>query len=164
MSAARIISEHPGVSQNFTSDAVQYLSDEALVAGAKMGHGSVFEELHKRHRERMFRVAHRITRHREDAHDAVQESFRLDGKESAIIAAYQLPGSNAVQAASEIRKLMAELKGRLHDTGRQRRHEGDRRDHRIFRNPVRVQRVKLHIDIQIALVFVSFSPQPFQEL
>jgi len=38
---------------------------------------------------------------------------RLDGKESAIIAAYQLPGSNAVQAANEIRKLMAELKGRL---------------------------------------------------
>jgi len=38
---------------------------------------------------------------------------RLDGKESAIIAAYQLPGSNAVQAASEIRKLMAELRGRL---------------------------------------------------
>jgi hydrophobic/amphiphilic exporter-1 (mainly G- bacteria), HAE1 family len=38
---------------------------------------------------------------------------RLDGKEAAIIAAYQLPGSNAVQAANEIRKLMAEAKGRL---------------------------------------------------
>jgi hydrophobic/amphiphilic exporter-1 (mainly G- bacteria), HAE1 family len=38
---------------------------------------------------------------------------RLDRKESAILAAYQLPGSNAVQAANEIRKLMAELKGRL---------------------------------------------------
>jgi len=38
---------------------------------------------------------------------------RLDGKESAILAAYQLPGSNAVQAANEIRKLMAEVKGRL---------------------------------------------------
>jgi len=38
---------------------------------------------------------------------------RLDGKEAAIIAAYQLPGSNAVQAANDIRKLMAELKGRL---------------------------------------------------
>ncbi len=38
---------------------------------------------------------------------------RLDGKEAAIIAAYQLPGSNAVQAANEIRKLMTELKGRL---------------------------------------------------
>jgi len=38
---------------------------------------------------------------------------RLDGKEAAIIAAYQLPGSNAVQAANDIRKLMTDLKGRL---------------------------------------------------
>lgn len=75
MSAARVISEHHGGSRSFTSDAVQFMSDEALVAGAKMGHGSVFEELHNRHREKMFQVAHRITRHREDAHDAVQESF-----------------------------------------------------------------------------------------
>jgi RNA polymerase sigma factor (sigma-70 family) len=75
MSAARVISEHHGGSRNSTSDAAQFMSDEALVAGAKMGHGSVFEELHNRHRERMFRVAHRITRHREDAQDAVQECF-----------------------------------------------------------------------------------------
>jgi HAE1 family hydrophobic/amphiphilic exporter-1 len=38
---------------------------------------------------------------------------RLDGKDAAIIAAYQLPGSNAVQAANDVRKLMWELKGRL---------------------------------------------------
>jgi len=38
---------------------------------------------------------------------------RLDGKDAAIIAAYQLPGSNAVQAANNVRKLMSELKGRL---------------------------------------------------
>jgi RNA polymerase sigma-70 factor (ECF subfamily) len=75
MSAARVIPEHHGGSRNFTSDAAQFMSDEALVAGAKMGHGSFFDELHKRHRERMFWVAHRITRHREDAQDAVQESF-----------------------------------------------------------------------------------------
>jgi len=75
MSAARVISGHHGGSRNFTSDAAQFLSDEALVAGAKMGHGSFFDELHERHRERMFRVARRITRHREDAQDAVQESF-----------------------------------------------------------------------------------------
>src|SRR5260370_39741072 len=75
MSAARVISEHHGGKRNFTSDAAQFMSDEALVAGAKMGHGSVFDELHERHRERMFRVARRITRHREDAQDAVQESF-----------------------------------------------------------------------------------------
>src|SRR6267378_8000531 len=75
MSAARVSSEHHGDSRSLTSDAAQFMSDEALVAGAKMGHGSVFDELHERHRERMFRVAHRITRHREDAQDAVQESF-----------------------------------------------------------------------------------------
>lgn len=38
---------------------------------------------------------------------------RLDGKAAAIIAAYQLPSSSAVQAATEVRKLMAELKTRL---------------------------------------------------
>jgi RNA polymerase sigma factor (sigma-70 family) len=75
MSAARVTSEHHGGSRNFISNTAQFMSDEALVAGAKMGHGSVFDELHDRHRERMFRVAHRITRHREDAQDAVQESF-----------------------------------------------------------------------------------------
>jgi RNA polymerase sigma-70 factor (ECF subfamily) len=75
MSTERVISGHHGGSRNFTSDAAQFMSDEALVAGAKMGHGSLFDELHERHRERMFRVARRITRHREDAQDAVQESF-----------------------------------------------------------------------------------------
>jgi HAE1 family hydrophobic/amphiphilic exporter-1 len=38
---------------------------------------------------------------------------RLDGKAAAIIAAYQLPGSNAVQTANGLKKLMADLKGRL---------------------------------------------------
>src|SRR5260370_31276632 len=75
MSASRVISEHHVSSRNFAYEAAQFLSDEALVAGAKMGHGSFFDELHERHRERMFRVARRITRHREDAQDAVQESF-----------------------------------------------------------------------------------------
>jgi hydrophobic/amphiphilic exporter-1 (mainly G- bacteria), HAE1 family len=38
---------------------------------------------------------------------------RLNGKPSAIIAAYQLPGSNAVQAASGIKKLIAQAKKRF---------------------------------------------------
>lgn len=38
---------------------------------------------------------------------------RLDGKAAAILAAYQLPGSNAVATANGLKKLMAELKGRL---------------------------------------------------
>jgi HAE1 family hydrophobic/amphiphilic exporter-1 len=35
---------------------------------------------------------------------------RLNGQPSALIAVYQLPGSNAVQAAADVRKLMAKMK------------------------------------------------------
>src|SRR5882672_3212301 len=38
---------------------------------------------------------------------------RLNGKPGAIIAAYQLPGSNAVQAADALKKMMAEAKTRF---------------------------------------------------
>jgi HAE1 family hydrophobic/amphiphilic exporter-1 len=38
---------------------------------------------------------------------------RLNGKPGAIIAAYQLPGSNAVQAADALKKLMVEAKSRF---------------------------------------------------
>jgi len=38
---------------------------------------------------------------------------RLNGQPSAIIAVYQLPGSNAVQTAAGVRKLMAEMKQRF---------------------------------------------------
>ena len=41
---------------------------------------------------------------------------RLNGKPSAVIAVYQLPGSNAVQAAAGVRKLMAEAKKRFPTT------------------------------------------------
>jgi hydrophobic/amphiphilic exporter-1 (mainly G- bacteria), HAE1 family len=38
---------------------------------------------------------------------------RLNGKPSAIVAVYQLPGSNAVQAAAAVKKLMSEMKRRF---------------------------------------------------
>jgi HAE1 family hydrophobic/amphiphilic exporter-1 len=38
---------------------------------------------------------------------------RLNGKPSAIVAVYQLPGSNAVEAAAGVKKLMAEMKSRF---------------------------------------------------
>src|SRR5271155_3338719 len=38
---------------------------------------------------------------------------RLNGKPGAIVAAYQLPGSNAVQAADALKKLMIEAKSRF---------------------------------------------------
>ena len=38
---------------------------------------------------------------------------RYNGKPAAVLAIYQLPGTNAVQAATGVRKLMAEAKGRF---------------------------------------------------
>ena len=73
--AGRAILPHRTNRRSIGSDAPQLISDERLVAVAKMGHRTGFDELHKRHAAKMFRVAHRITRHREDAEDAVQESF-----------------------------------------------------------------------------------------
>src|SRR6202021_2425139 len=40
---------------------------------------------------------------------------RLDGKASAVISLYQLPGSNAVEAAAGVKKLIAEAKTRFPD-------------------------------------------------
>src|SRR5262249_47485479 len=40
---------------------------------------------------------------------------RLDGKPSAVIAVYQLPGSNAVDAAVGVKKIMAQMKQRFPD-------------------------------------------------
>src|SRR5437016_6072902 len=40
---------------------------------------------------------------------------RLNGKNAAIVAIYQLPGSNAVQTAAGIRKLMSQMKQRFPD-------------------------------------------------
>jgi len=48
----------------------------ALVAAAKNGNRKAFEILVKRHQQRIFFVARRITRRREDAEDVVQQSFQ----------------------------------------------------------------------------------------
>jgi RNA polymerase sigma-70 factor (ECF subfamily) len=50
--------------------------DVTLVADAKNGNRKAFEILVKRHQQRIFFVARRITRTREDAEDVVQQSFQ----------------------------------------------------------------------------------------
>jgi RNA polymerase sigma-70 factor (ECF subfamily) len=47
-----------------------------LVAAAKNGNRKAFEILVKRHQQRIFFVARRITRRREDAEDVMQQSFQ----------------------------------------------------------------------------------------
>jgi RNA polymerase sigma-70 factor, ECF subfamily len=51
------------------------MSDDALVALAKDGEHSAFSELCDRHSSRIFRTVFRIARNKEDAEDAVQESW-----------------------------------------------------------------------------------------
>jgi len=50
-------------------------SEGKLIAAAKGGHGGAFGVLCERHTEMILRVTFRITRNREDAEDAVQDSF-----------------------------------------------------------------------------------------
>jgi len=50
-------------------------SEEELIAAAKSGQGAAFGVLCERHAEMILRVTFRITRNREDAEDAVQDSF-----------------------------------------------------------------------------------------
>jgi RNA polymerase sigma-70 factor (ECF subfamily) len=50
-------------------------SEAQLIAAAKIGRRAPFGELCERHIKQVFRIAHRVTRNREDAEDAVQDSF-----------------------------------------------------------------------------------------
>jgi RNA polymerase sigma-70 factor, ECF subfamily len=51
------------------------LCEGDLVAAAQGGHCEAFEELCRRDAQQVFRIALRITRNREDAEDALQESL-----------------------------------------------------------------------------------------
>src|SRR5260221_483720 len=55
--------------------SVEGWTEGKLIAAARSGHGSAFGILCERHAEMILRVTFRITRNREDAEDAVQDSF-----------------------------------------------------------------------------------------
>jgi RNA polymerase sigma-70 factor (ECF subfamily) len=57
-------------------DSIPRKGDMTFVAAAKNGNRKAFEILVKRHQQRIFFVARRMTRRREDAEDVVQQSFQ----------------------------------------------------------------------------------------
>jgi RNA polymerase sigma-70 factor, ECF subfamily len=59
-----------------TIDSIPRKGDMTLVAAAKNGNRKAFEILVERHQQRIFFVARRMTRRREDAEDVVQQSFQ----------------------------------------------------------------------------------------
>src|ERR1700720_2547580 len=58
------------------NDNIPRKGDMTFVAAAKNGNRKAFEILVKRHQQRIFFVARRMTRRREDAEDVVQQSFQ----------------------------------------------------------------------------------------
>jgi RNA polymerase sigma factor (sigma-70 family) len=58
-----------------TEHRSQRLGDHTLVLAAQAGDESAFSELWIRHSEMIFRVLMKVTRNREDAEDALQETF-----------------------------------------------------------------------------------------
>jgi len=71
MATAEIISSD-WENGNAQPDDYHLVSDERLLAAAESGETCAFGELYKRHTHKIFRTAHRITRNREDAEDAVR--------------------------------------------------------------------------------------------
>jgi len=59
-----------------STDRLVTQQDAALVAGAKTGDARAFELLVQRHEGKIFSLAQRMTRNREDAEDVVQQSFQ----------------------------------------------------------------------------------------
>jgi RNA polymerase sigma-70 factor, ECF subfamily len=75
-------------------DGINQGPDAALVAAIRCGDSHAFERLVSRYKQRVFAVAQRITKNREDAEDVVQETFykaflHLDGfKEESLLSTW----------------------------------------------------------------------------
>jgi RNA polymerase sigma-70 factor (ECF subfamily) len=54
---------------------VTSINEASLLATAKSGEAAAVDTLYRAHAEKLFRTVHRITRNREDAEDAVQDSL-----------------------------------------------------------------------------------------
>ncbi len=61
--------------ETFRTTGIRHDCDNALVTAAKGGNAQAFEDLVLRHERKVFAVAQRITKNREDAEDVVQETF-----------------------------------------------------------------------------------------
>jgi RNA polymerase sigma-70 factor, ECF subfamily len=62
-------------SNDVIEDDPMEMSDEVLVSTAKSGDANAFVELSKRHSNRLLQTTYRITKNRQDAEDALQDSL-----------------------------------------------------------------------------------------
>jgi RNA polymerase sigma-70 factor, ECF subfamily len=67
--------QHMCITKTTMRSEITEISDAVLVSTAKSGDADAFVELCKRHQRRVFQETYRITRNRQDAEDALQESL-----------------------------------------------------------------------------------------
>ena len=65
----------PTVNSVDTEYSLMVMGDEMLASKAKSGDTDAFVELSKRHANRVFQAAYRVTRNRQDAEDALQDAL-----------------------------------------------------------------------------------------
>ena len=71
----RLMLTEPSSPAAITAHQFREQSDEKLLSAARKGDSSAFGDLCKRHEKRIFHVALRITRNREDAEDSLQDCY-----------------------------------------------------------------------------------------
>ena len=74
--ALRKMGQHQMMTGESRNTAFIQASDATLVGAAKQGNSVAFDALAKRHEAKVFRVLFCITRNREDAQDAMQQSLQ----------------------------------------------------------------------------------------
>jgi RNA polymerase sigma-70 factor, ECF subfamily len=71
----RVIEDNRHDWKNNSEAELRRSTESTLVAAAKLGHADAFESLVQPHSKSIFRALYRITKNREDAEDALQDSF-----------------------------------------------------------------------------------------
>ena len=72
---ANAVVEQNSAADNFRGSRLHHIEGDGLVAAARRGGAAAFNELWQAHSKRILRITYRITKNREDAEDAVQDSF-----------------------------------------------------------------------------------------
>jgi RNA polymerase sigma-70 factor, ECF subfamily len=83
--------DRPELSRNHVWDPVAAGRDTELIIAAQAGSASAFDELYRQYSPRLFRTILRMTRNREDAEDALQETFM-----HAYLALHKFEGRSSV--------------------------------------------------------------------
>jgi RNA polymerase sigma-70 factor (ECF subfamily) len=110
---------------NATSRSTKGLNDGNVVLGASNEHSTAFATLSHQYREKLFRAAHRVTRTREDAEDAVQDTLLrafvhmgdFEGRSSFGTWLTRITINSALMILRRKRTSLEMAKGRNNDSG-----------------------------------------------